>query len=289
MTVILIVSLLLLTLVGAASGVIFVQMRAKIQEQKNYERGLKMVPLLIHLPPPSEDIESNGRDIRELIDENISKAQVIYNIIASTVQKGFKARLHGQRHFGFEIVGAKGFVHFYAAVPLVLVEVVKQAIVSAYPSARLEEVAEHNIFSPIGKTSGTVGGELSLKESFAYPIATYQDLKRDAMQALLNALSTLEKDDGAGIQIVLRPADPSWRKEALGIASKKRKGNDAKKSSEHLLNLGKDFATAFVKPPENREDKGSSKNDLSSLEQAVLDSIEDKTRYPGYEVLIRVV
>lgn len=282
-----IVSFLLVCL--AVGGLIAYHIaKERIGEQKNYERGLKIVPLLIHLPPPSEDIEGTGRDVRELIDENISKAQVIYNIIASTLQKGFKTKLHGQRQFAFEIVGAKGFVHFYAAVPLALVEVVKQAVVSAYPAARLEEVAEHNIFSPLGKTAGTVGGELSLKEPYAYPIATYQDLKRDAMQALLNALSTLERDDGAGIQIVLRPADPSWRKEALGIANKKRKGNDAKKSSEHLLNLGRDFATALVKPPESRE-KDHSKNDLSSLEQAVLDSIEDKTRYPGYEVLIRVL
>ncbi len=281
-------SIFLIGLVVTALAV-FHSVRRRIGEQKNYERGLKMVPLLIHLPPPSEDIESNGRDIRDLIDENISKAQVIYNIIASTVQKGFKTKLHGQRQFAFEIVASKGFVHFYAAVPLALVEVVKQGVVSAYPSARLEEVADHNIFSPIGKVAGTVGGELSLKEPFAYPIATYQDLKRDAMQALLNALSTLEKDDGAGIQIVLRPADPSWRKEALGLAGKKRKGNESKKSSEHLLNLGKDFATALVKPPEARDGKDAPKKDLSSLEQAVLDSIEDKTRHPGYEVLIRVV
>lgn len=285
----LIVAAVLLISVAIAAAIVFAMTKRRLAEEKNYERGLKMIPLLIHLPPPSEDIEANGRDTRELIDENISKAQVIYNIIASTVQKkGFKVKMHGQRQFAFEVVGIKGVVQFYAAVPLALTEVVKQAVVSAYPAARLEEVAEHNIFSPIGKLAGTVGGELVLKESFAYPIATYQDLKRDAMQALLNALSTLEKDDGAGIQIVLRPADPAWRKEAISLASKKRKGHDGKKSTEHLVNLGKDFATAFVKPPENREDHSKPK-ELSTLEQAVLDSIEDKTRYPGYEVAIRLV
>src|SRR5579859_67371 len=185
--------------------IVLLQTRKRVREQKNYERGLKMIPLLIHLPPMSEDSDAAGRDVRDLVDENISKAQVIYNIIASTAEKGFKTRIYGQRHFAFEIVGSKGFAYFYAAVPLALVEVVKQAIVSAYPSARLEEVAEHNIFSPVGKVSGTAGGELHLKENYAYPIATYQDLKRDAMQALLNSLSTLEKEDGAGIQILLRP------------------------------------------------------------------------------------
>ncbi|HJQ07854.1 MAG TPA: TraM recognition domain-containing protein [Candidatus Saccharimonadales bacterium] len=283
---IVLVSFLLIALVVAP--LLFMQARTRMREQKNYERGLKMVPLLIHLPPPSEDTEGTGRDARDLVDENISKAQVIYNIIASTLQKGFKVRLYGQRHFGFEIVGMKGFVYFYAAVPLALVDVVKQAVVSAYPTARLEEVPEHNIFSPIGKVSGTVGGELHLKESFAYPIATYQDLKRDAMQALLNALSTLDKEDGAGIQILMRPADPTWRKDALALAGKKRKGNDSKKGSDKALAFGREFAMAFVKPPEGKKDDGSPKKELSSLEQATLDAMEDKTRHPGYEVLIRV-
>jgi hypothetical protein len=283
--IIVIVSLLLIALIVAP--IIYLQAQKRIREQKNYERGLKMVPLLIHLPPPSEDSDVAGRDVRDLVDENISKAQVIYNIISSTVQKkGFKSRLYGQRHFGFEIIGAKGFVHFYAAVPLSLAEVVKQAVVSAYPTARLEEVPEHNIFSPIGKVSGTVGGELELKEEFAYPIATFQDLKRDAMQAILNAMSTLDKEDGAGIQILMRPADPSWRKNALAVASHKRKGEHGKGGGEKFFSYVRQLAMAFVKPP---EDKGDHKKELSSLEQATLDAIEDKTRHPGYEVLIRVV
>ncbi|HEV2403252.1 MAG TPA: ATP-binding protein [Candidatus Saccharimonadales bacterium] len=282
--------LLLLIFITAllVAPIVYLQTRKRIREEKNYERGLKMVPLLIHLPPLSEDVDVNGRDTRDVTEETISKAQVIYSIIAGTLQKGFKVKLYGQRHFAFEIVGVKGFVYFYAAVPIALVEIVEQAIVSAYPTARLEEAAEHNIFSPVGKLNGTVGGELSLKEAFAYPIATYQDLKRDAMQALLNALSSLGKEDGAGVQILMRPADPVWRKTALTLAAKKRKGEESKKPSAQLLGIGKDLMMAFVKPPE-ANDKPESKKELSSLEQAVVDAIEDKTRHPGYDVLIRVV
>lgn len=283
--------LVFLVIVAAIAGpIVFLQTRQQRRGVKNFERGLKMVPLLIHLPPPSEDTEGSGRDVRDVTDENISRAQIIYGIIASTLQKGFKIRFYGQRHFAFEIVASKGFVYFYAAVPVTLVDVVKQAVVSAYPSARLEETAEHNIFSPIGKLSGTVGGQLNLKEGYAYPIATYQDLKRDAMQALLNSLATLDKEDGAAIQILLRPADPAWRKNALEVASKKRKGAAGrKKGGEQLFSIGKELATAFVKPPESKDGGGDSKNDLSSLDQATVDAIEDKTRQPGYEVLIRIV
>lgn len=270
-------------LVALAAPIVFWQVRKIFREQKNFERGLKMVPMLIHLPPPSDDTEGGSRDVREIIDENISQAQVLYNIIAGTLQKGMKSHFYGQRHFSFEIVGVHGFVYLYAAVPVVISEVVRQAIVSAYPAARVEEVAEHNIFSPVGKISGTVGGELTLKEPFAYPIATYQDLKRDALQSMLNSLATLEKEDGVGVQILLRPANPSWVKEAKAVADSKRKGGGGGKGLEWWV---KQIFMAFVKPP---EDKGSDKPDLSGLEQATIDAIEDKTRYPAYEVLIRVV
>lgn len=279
----------LLLALAAIAGSMFYYSRRLWREQKNYERSLKMVPLLIHMPPASDDTDSGSRDSRDVTDETISKAQVLYSIIASTVQKGLKTKFYGQRHFSFEIVASKGFVYLYASVPMSLLDVVNQAVVSAYPSARLEEVSEHNIFSPVGKISGTMGGELSLKQDYAYPIATYQDLKRDALQSVLNSLSTLEKEDGAGIQILIRPANPDWTKKASALASKKRKGKDSKKGGL-IMEYSRDLLTAPLKPLEEKsDDKQSEKKDLSSTDQAIIEAIEDKTRYPGFEVLIRVI
>lgn len=280
-----IIGIVFLAILVVLGPVVFVEFQKKLRTTKNYERSLAMVPLLIHIPPAGEDTEAGGRDVRDVVDENISKAQIIYNILASTTEKGFQNRWFGQRHFSFEIIGSQGFVYLYAGVPVDMVEVFKQAVVSAYPAAQLEEVTEHNIFSEMGKLNATVGGEMSLKESFAYPIATYQDLKRDAFQAILNALSTLEKSDGAAIQILFRPAESSWRKQASAIAGRKRKGND-KNINAGLL--AKQLLTAFVKPPETKNEGGEAKP-LSSLEQSIVDAIDDKTRYPGFEIGIRVV
>ncbi|MCA9349176.1 ATP-binding protein, partial [Candidatus Saccharibacteria bacterium] len=267
--------------------------RKLMREAKGYERGLKMVPLLIHLPPVSDDIDSGSRDSRDVVDENVSKAQVLYNIISTTaVKQGFMNNVYGQRHLAFEIVAQNGFVYFYAAVPVALVSVVQQAIVSAYPSARVEETSDKNIFNSVGKITGTIGGELVLKENYAYPIATYQEVKRDSMQSLLSAMATLEKEDGAAVQILIRPANKTWTKNAMSIASKKRKGEDKKKSAgSHIASWSKQALMAPVKPPE--ESKGGSSPDkpkeLSSVDQAVIDAIESKTQYPGFEVLIRVI
>lgn len=291
MSVLIVIFVALVFLALIAGPIVFLQTRKVFREQKNFERGLKMVPLLIHLPPLSEDIEGSGRDTRDIIEENISQAQTMYDIIASTFKKGFKNDFYGQRHLAFEIVGHGGFVSFYAAVPVVLIDVVRQAVVSAYPTARLEEMPEHNIFSTTGKISGTVGGELTLKEPFAYPIATYQELKRDGIQALLNALSTLDKEDGAGIQIMFRPAHPGWRKQAHTESSKKRKGEKAKTGSALAFWWFRQTFAALHKPPEDKSGGGSGgdKKDLSSLDQSVVDAIDDKTRHPGFEVMIRIV
>ena len=285
MTILLILLIIIFIVILVVAPIIFLQVRKAHREQKNYERGLKMVPLLIHLPPPSDDTEVGARDTREVTDETISRATIIYDIIASTFQKSFKRTFYGQRHLAFEIIGTQGFVYYYVAVPVTLVEVIKQAINSAYPTARLEEVAEHNIFSPVGKISGTVGGDLALKEHFAYPIATYQDLKRDTMQSLLNALSTLGKEDGVGVQILIRPAHPSWRKVATDMAEKKRKGH----KGLAFGSLAKDIAVAFTRVPEAGKEGEPKKPELSHMEQSTLDAIDEKTRHAGFEVAIRIV
>src|SRR5688572_33452461 len=99
--------------------------------------------------------------------------------------------------------------------------VVRQAILTAYPTANVEEVEDHNIFNPTGKISGTIGGEVTLKQSSSYPIATFTQIKRSAVQAMINAMSALESGDGAGIQILLRPDHAGWTKGSEGLVSKK--------------------------------------------------------------------
>ena len=62
------------------TAIIFGTKISKLRKAKKYERGLKMVPLLIHLPPSTDDIDAGGRDKRDIDTEAISKAQVMYSI-----------------------------------------------------------------------------------------------------------------------------------------------------------------------------------------------------------------
>lgn len=276
-----------LALFGAVA---YFMVRGTMREAKNYERGLKMVPILIHLPPASDDIESGGRDKRDITEEVLSQAQVMYNIISSTATKGFKTRIYGQRHISFEIIARDGLVYYYAVVPTVLTDVIRQAIAAAYPSARLQEVSEHNVFSQVGKISGTIGGEFTLKKEYVYPIATYLESKRDASRALLNAISAATREDGIGVQVLMRPAQEGWSKTSIFKAEQITK--DKGKKNGFMGGSGviapKDIMEALWKPPEQHEIKPEDRQ-LNAVEQATVEAIQEKTRYPGFEVLIRVV
>ena len=274
-------------IICVASYFAFDQYKRMVQEAKNYERGLKMVPIRIHLPPPSDDLEVGGRDERDVVDEVLSEAQTMYNIIASTATKGFKTKLYGQRHISFEIVASDGLVRYYAVVPAVLTETIKQAISAAYPAARLEEVEMENIFSQQGKMQGVIGGEFELKKDYFYPIATYQESRRDAARALLDALSGVERGDGAAIQIMFRPAPESWTLKSNEKVESIRKGKGKKNNNTTAV---LDIMEALWKPPTYGLNTSNTEYpQLTALENEEIQAIEDKTKYPGYEVLTRVV
>ncbi|HUD11389.1 MAG TPA: hypothetical protein VMS08_03185, partial [Candidatus Saccharimonadia bacterium] len=275
-------------LAAGLGGFAYFTYRTKLRRAKAIERGLKMVPILIHLPPPSSDTQGSNRDIREVMREKTAQAEVLYNLIGGTATEGFKSKFYGQRHIALELIAVEGVVHFFAAVPVALVSVVEKAVQTAYPGARLEQVEDHNIFNQEGRLAATLGGEMVLKTESAYPIATYAQLERDPMEALLTTISALEKKDGVAIQIMLRPANVDWTKRSINIANGKRKGR-----GQDLKFTAVDLAKAAVMSPDARREEERARlggsPDVSNLQLAEIESIEEKTKHPGFEVLVRVI
>ena len=260
---------------------LFLTLRRYHRRRHNYQRGLAMVVLQIHLPPASEDVATKTRDTRDIVEENISKAVVLYNLLASIAEKkSFKTGYYGQAHLGFEIIAQAGFVYFYAVAPQELVAIVQQAIVSAYKGAKTEVVKEHNLFAPEANLDAVTGAELNLKREFAYPLATYVDSRQDMMRALLEALGKLGTDAGGGVQILLRPAFETWTKEVKSVVQRKIK----KKQSNWL----KDLLVGFVKAPDS-DSGNANQSELSSVDRTLVENMEKKTTQAGFEVLIRLL
>lgn len=268
-------------------AILFGSRISKLRKAKKYERSLKMVPLLIHLPPTTDDIEAGARDDRDVTNEAISKAQVMYSILASTATKGIKTRIYGERHFAFEIVAKDGIIHYYAIVPAVLTETVRQAIQSAYPTARVEEKREENIFKGGAGINAVAGAELTLNKDYYLPIATYEDTKRDAQMAMLNALSNVGKGEGAAVQILFRPAQKNWSEAGKQYIENIQKG---KKTKTIGGNIG-DFAMDLIRAPWEvpGEHEKTEQTAISNIKQEEIAAIGNKMRYPAFETLIRVI
>lgn len=261
---------------------------SKLRKAKKYERGLKMTPLLIHLPPTTDDIEAGGRDKRDITNEAVSKAQVMYSILSSVIEKGFKIKLYGQKHFSFEIIAKDGFIRYYAIVPADLKETMKQSIQSAYPTARVEEKREENIFEGGGKVGAVAGAELLLRKEPYLPIATYEDTKRDAQMAMLNALSNVGKNEGASVQILFRPAQKNWFDKAKTYIENTQKGVKTKTVGASLGDIFSDIVRAPFEVPGMHE-KTTETVTISTIKQEELTAITNKLRFPAFETLIRVI
>ena len=260
---------------------------SKLRKAKKYERGVKLTSLLIHLPPTTDDIDGGGRDKRDIANEAVSKAQVMYSILSSTLEKGFKTKLYGQRHFSLEIIAKDGLIRYYAIVPAALAETVKQAVQSAYPTARLEERREENIFEGGGGIDAVAGAELTLSKDYYLPIATYEDTRRDAQMAILNALSTVGKDEGAAVQILFRPAQKNWSSRGKEYIENVQKGKKTKTVGAGVGQFIVDLIRApWEVPPEHEK---SEQAIVSSVKQDEITAITNKMRFPAFETLIRVI
>ena len=283
-----VVVLIVIVAVILLIAIVFGARISKLRKAKKYERSLKMVPLLIHLPPSTDDIETGSRDDRDIANEAISKAQVMYSILASTTTKGLKTKIYGERHFSFEIIAKKGMIRYYAIVPAVLTETVKQAIQSAYPTARIEDKLEENIFEGGGGANAVAGAELSLNKDYYLPIATYEDTKRDAQVALLNALNNIGDNEGAAVQILFRPAQKNWSESGKKYIEDLHKGKKTSSIGSNVGNLALDILKApWEVPGEN--DKKDEIATLTNLKQDEITAISNKMRFTAFETLIRVI
>ena len=283
-----IIAAVAVVLAGVGFFVFWKVIQAKLRKRKNLERALKMVPLMIHLPPSTDDIQGGGRDERDVVNEQLSEAQVMYGIVSSTLKKGLINKLYGQRQISFEIVANNGFINYYAIVPVSLVETIRQAITAAYPTARLEVVDDPNFFSKEGGIESVVGGELRFKKEPGYPIATYEDTKRDASLGLINALSTAKEGDGIGIQIHIRPTDGGWVQNSLNKVKTIKDGKKGGDGFGKAAQFAGDFAKALWEAPKEREQK-EDKDPLTNLQQDEITRLEEKTKHPGFEARIRII
>lgn len=278
-----IVVILVIVALSLVLGIAIYMYVSKARHTKAVERSLKLVPMLLKIPP--RESSNENRDIREAIKENISKAEGIFRLLSGIAAK--RSRIYGQRYVSFEVVAHGKQIYFYVAVPAALVEPVKRAVTSGYPGIQIEQAEDENFFSKTAKINGVSGGEFELNKSSYYPINTYQMSEQDAFSAVLSSLSNLEEGEGAAIQVLLRPADKSWLKQSRRASSAILNPNK-KQGFEKVTSAVSDIAKAPVKSS-SESDKSADNKQPDTIDQKKSELLEEKSRYPVFETSIRAI
>jgi len=186
----------------------------------------------------------------------IDAAEQMFASFSSLKKSGFFSVFDLDDVLAFEIMAKKAEIRFYVSAPAKIIDLVEKTIYGYYPNADIKKVDEPNIFNEEGKVAF---GALAIKETVYFPLKIYRDLSTDPLSAITSALSKMGDNEGAMIQILIRPASDSWKKS------------------------GKSYVSSTKKNEANPE-KATFKTDPKLLER-----IDDKCSRPGFETTIRFV
>ena len=261
--------------------------------QMNLNRSLNMVFLEIKVP------KKESKDDREVEGEKYSSTKDFkevtgvmthfYEALHSLYQERWYRIFKSQEFFSFEYAVIDGLVHFYVVCPRSLSGHIEKQLTAFYPEAYVERIDDYNIFQPNGKVAGHY---LYLDKHYSFPIKSYQRLTSDPLNTVVNSLSKVGKDEGAAIQIMIRPRRDGWQKKGRDVAEKKFHHKDKKGWSVlNPLTWFRDLLDLLI-----RGEKGVSNMDADGVTTRTtpvtdeeVKAMEEKNSKAGFEILIRVI
>jgi len=248
-----------------------------------------------------EEQKSSKKDYKELIAVMESFYMALGHLKPKHKLRGFLIGRDDQ--VSFEIVALDGLIKFFVVMPDYLHDFFEQQIHAQYPSAQIKEIEDYNMFRPRGYIASA---PLVLNKSWIFPIRSYKKSESDPLNSLTNAMSKVEKNQGAAIQILVRTAPRKWRQQGLRVISDMQQGktlNEAinKFAPEKIIGGALNVATNAL--------LGSMGSDQSwrgqqipgapmqqpkeyrhtNIEQELMKSIGEKSSKVGFEVNVRVV
>lgn len=271
---------IIIGILALASLIAFFLYKKKMQEKLRIIGAEKLVMLRVLLPKivkNEEQKEQTKEDFREIM----SVAEQLFSSFSSIYEKKLQTKVFGQTRISFEIIAKNEEIYFFIGVPKELQEFTERQINALYPDAEIEPSKEFKMFSSELKIScGTIG----LKQKFVFPIKTYKHLESDPLNPITSALSKLDKDSRATIQVLIKPTSGDWRK-AVEKASKKIIEN--KPISETGISKVVNFISEMfqsVKSEQKFDDKK-----LTPIQEEQLKALREKQSKIGFKTQIKVV
>ena len=272
------------------SGV-FLVLRSFLNYRAQINRSMNMDLEIVRVTKIFKEKNEKIGDGSEWKNEIGSMEQLLTTLSSIKEKKSIIGHfLYSEPYIALEIANPAGSeeISFYMAVPRKFRDSIEKQVHSYFPHASVEKISDYTIFSP---GSFTAAATLGLKHTHALPILTYENIDIDPLNEISNALSKLQNhNEGAVIQMILRPAGKEWRKLGRGIAHKMQQGKQLKDahSNSFAMDLGKGVVQVMQNKPKS-EIMHKESVQLTPEEQELVKKIEAKSGKAGFKVNIRLL
>lgn len=258
-------------------------------------RTLDWVFLEILMPKESSDDKQQPKSEEEKKLMIAIGEQLFTTLSESGESRGWLA---GKDYYSFEIACTDKKISFYVNCPRHLQQLVEKQIQAQFPHAFIEEVKGYNPFIKNGQLEAE---ELQLNKQYVYPFRSYKNMESDPLNALTNAMSKLDENEGAAVQFIIRPAGTVWQGRPRHMALEIQQGKNPEyvekgKFYRFMISLLRGFGAALG----GRSKSSSSHNNhdltgyyspiqLTPMQQEIVKRLEEKASRPGYKTNVRIV
>ena len=263
-----------LLLVG--SGVLYVALLKPFVFQRGIRQGLRLRVYRIVLPQYQSKNEGTQQDPTQLI----AVMEQLYASFTSVRRPGTSFR--PDPHISLEIVNPADTdeIQFFLGVPRDYVSILEKQIHGQYPGAEIEDVTDYETFDSEAHISASKGDTARSDE---LPLRTYTSFESDPLNQITSALSKIQRDESAGIQLLIKPISGTWGTRAKRIVQEMQDGysyDQARKRTGWMQ---------FVTHIKQSSQKEQAPPSLSPKQQELMQAIDAKTSKPAFKVNLRVL
>jgi len=281
------ISILILIVLGV---VLIVFLKKK--KTTRIAESLNVTLFLVMMPKYDLKKDGDGQDEEKKL---ISQMEQIFTNFLDLRNVGNSGKLFkSPPRITFEIASQLGGsdISFYVAVPEYLEGAFEKYIHGIYPKAEIEKTPyDYTIFEPGGMTSASY---LKLKNASFFPINTYKSLEKDPLATITNTLSKINSDEGAAIQVIIKPlAQRRWKNAGDQVLSKIREGksvkaavSEASRSSivDLFITIMDIFSGKKIKENEKKEEESR-----ENVDERTIQAIQEKIQKQVFETNIRLI
>ncbi len=254
------------------------------------EKQLVFLQILTPKKESKEDKEQESEQFSSAKDfkEVLGIMDHLYQTLSSLQDSSIRRYWRGNPFFSVEYAALAGEILTFIVAPRSVVALIEKQITSFYPDAVVDEVEDYNIFTRESVASSCY---LVPSKSFVFPFRSYASLKSDPLNTITNAFSKLHKEEGAAVQLVLRPVASTWQsklqKEAQRIINPKKEIAFDWWNPLYWIRTTIELFTTNEKDALEKASTGSER--VTQMVEELSKSIDEKAGSPGFQCVLRIV